>query len=138
MLVSTHEDSFTAGVLKLNLPCADVDFLIIRWGGGTLICRYLRAGQLLARMTSLALPWRIIFCDCLYPRTYLPLFITSCSLELIDSKDFFCGRMNRTRYDESKHTNPSSSPTADTQTLVLLLGPAHFLSQTHLIQLKVC
>lgn len=56
---------------------------------------YLRAGQLLARMTSLALPCRIIFRVCLYPSTYLPLFITSWSLEFIDSRDFFCKRCRK-------------------------------------------
>ena len=50
---------------------------------------YLKAGQLLARMTSFALPCLIIFRVCLYPNTYFPLFITSWSLELMDSSDFF-------------------------------------------------
>lgn len=40
-------------------------------------------------MTNFALPCLIIFRVCLYPRTYFPLFITSWSLELIDSSDFF-------------------------------------------------
>lgn len=51
---------------------------------------YLRGGVLLAMMISLALPWRRVLRVCLYPRQYLPDFITNAKWELMDSNAFFC------------------------------------------------
>lgn len=51
---------------------------------------YLSGGVLLAMIISLALPWRRVFSVCLYPRQYLPDFITSAKWELMLSKAFFC------------------------------------------------
>lgn len=57
---------------------------------GVVLCFILPHGwAVLSRITSFALPCLIIFRVCLYPNVYFPLFITSCSLELIDSSNFF-------------------------------------------------
>ena len=55
----------------------------------------LKGGVLFAMMTSFALPLLKVFRVCLYPKTYLPLFITGASLELMFSRVFFCKRYTR-------------------------------------------
>lgn len=45
---------------------------------------------MLAMMISFALPCRNVLMVCLWPKTYLPDFITRASLELMLSKAFFC------------------------------------------------
>lgn len=53
------------------------------------IGQYLRGGVLLAMITSLAFPILRVLSVCLYPRQYLPLFITRAKRELMPSEDFF-------------------------------------------------
>jgi hypothetical protein len=48
-------------------------------------------------ITNLDFPWRKVFNVDLYPRVYLPLFITRASLELILSFDFFYNNRRETQ-----------------------------------------
>ena len=51
---------------------------------------YLKGGVLFAIITNFAFPWRRVSSVFLYPRVYLPDFITRARRELMDSTAFFC------------------------------------------------
>lgn len=82
--------------LRIKTPYDSIDMILksLMWEPLLLYslfknCYYLRGGVLFAMMINLAFPWRRVLSVCLYPRQYLPDFITSARRALILSKAFF-------------------------------------------------